>query len=154
MILLAIDPGAHGALAIRWQDHSVTTHPFTSESDLLDTLKDIYSYVENEQQTVTAYIEQVGGYIGKAQPGSAMFNFGRNFGFILGTCQALGFKIHLVTPAKWQKQYPTRTTKTQNATQHKRELKDHAARLYPSLKPTLATADALLILDYAIHQQQ
>lgn len=153
MILLAIDPGAKGAIAIRWQDASITTHPFTTESDLIETLKDVAYALDLEGTPVTAYIEQVGGYIGKAQPGSSMFNFGRNFGFILGTCQALGFKIHLVTPAKWQKQYPTRTTKTQNAAQHKRELKDHAARLYPTLKPTLATADALLILDYAIHQQ-
>ena len=102
---------------------------------------------------VTAYIEQVGGYVGKAQPGSAMFNFGRNFGYILGICQALAFTVELIRPQTWQKAYPTRTTKTQNATQHKRELKDHATRLFPTLKPTLATADALLILHHATKQQ-
>lgn len=148
-ITIAIDPGAHGAYAILYPGGYATVYPYTSESDLCEALRDLATEAEANSHTVTAYIEQVGGYVGQAQPGSAMFKFGRNFGFILGLCQALGFCIHLITPQKWQKAYPTPTTKTKNAAQHKRELKDHAARLYPRNKVTLATADALLILHYA-----
>jgi hypothetical protein len=153
MILLAIDPGANGAYAIRYPDGTTTATRFTSESDFLEAMFTLASLAAQEQITVTAYIEQVGGYVGKAQPGSAMFNFGRNFGYILGICQALAFTVNLIRPQTWQKSYPTRTTKTQNATQHKRELKDHATRLFPTLKPTLATADSLLILHHATKQQ-
>ena len=149
MILLAIDPGANGAYAIRYPDGTTTATRFTSESDFLEAMFTLASQAAQKQIPVTAYIEQVGGYVGKEQPGSAMFNFGRNFGYIFGICQALAFTVELIRPQAWQKSFPTRTTKTQNATQHKRELKDHATRLYPTLKPTLATADALLILHHA-----
>ena len=152
-LLLAIDPGANGAYAIRFPDGTTTATRFTSESDFLEAMFTLASQAAQNSTPVTAYIEQVGGYVGKAQPGSAMFNFGRNFGYILGICQALAFTVELIRPQTWQKAYPTRTTKTQNATQHKRELKDHATRLFPTLKPTLATADALLILHHATKQQ-
>ena len=150
MHIIAIDPGAHGAYAIRYHGGSTTVCNYTSESDLCEALQDLATEATANNHTVTAYIEQVGGFVGKAQPGSSMFKFGRNFGFILGVCQALRFTIYLIPPQKWQKAYPTPTTKTKNAAQHKRELKDHAARLFPHTKVTLANADALLLLHYAI----
>lgn len=152
-IILAIDPGAHGAYAIRYPGGNTAVYPFTSESDLCEALRDLAAEAEANGHTVTAYIEQVGGYVGKAQPGSAMFKFGRNFGFVLGVCQALGMRIELVRPQVWQKCYPTKTTKAENGAQHKRELKDHAARLYPGKRVTLGNADALLILDYATKKE-
>lgn len=148
-IILAIDPGAKGAYAIRWPSGSSAVCKFESESDFLDDMRVIAEQANIDGHEVTAYIEQVGGYVGKAQPGSAMFKFGRNFGFILGVCQALGMRIELVRPQVWQRSYPTKTTKTENGAQHKRELKDHAARLYPGKRVTLGNADALLLLDYA-----
>lgn len=153
-IILGIDPGAKGAYAVRWEDGRTTAARFDSESGFLDSMLEIADKATIEGLTVTAYIEQVGGFVGKAQPGSHMFNFGRNFGFLLGVCQALAFKVELVRPQVWQKAYPTRTSKTENGTQHKRELKDHAARLYPQQKVTLANADALLILDYATKKER
>lgn len=152
MILLAIDPGAKGAYAIQLgscPDRAEGVHPFSSESDFCDTMRWLAEHAREKREGIICYLEQVGGYVGQAQPGSAMFKFGRNFGFILGVCQALGMRIELVRPQVWQKCYPTKTKKTENGAQHKRELKDHAARLYPGEKVTLGNADALLILDYA-----
>ena len=149
MFHLAIDPGASGAYAIRYPSGFTEAYPYTCDSDFLEAMSTLATRAAQEHHLVTCTIEQVGGYVGKAQPGSAMFNFGRNFGYTLGVCQALGFQINLVRPQAWQKLFPTKTKKNQNSAQHKRELKDHAARLYPALKPTLKTADALLILHYA-----
>ena len=149
MFHLAIDPGASGAYAIRYPDGTTEAHPFTCDSDFLSTMSNLASRAKQEHHSVTCTIEQVGGYVGKAQPGSSMFNFGRNFGYVLGVCQAFGFQIILTRPQVWQKAFPTKTKKNQNSAQHKRELKDHATRLYPALKPTLKTADALLILHYS-----
>lgn len=151
-IILAIDPGAKGAYAIRWPSGSSAVCKFESESDFLDDMRVIAEQANIDGHEVTAYIEQVGGYVGKAQPGSAMFRFGRNFGFLLGVCQAFSFRVELVRPQVWQKGYPTKTKKGENGAQHKRELKDHAARLYPRERVTLANADALLILDYAVRR--
>ncbi len=148
-ITLAIDPGAKGALAILYPGGYTAVYNYISESDLLEHLRSIASEAEANDYAVNAYLEKVGGYVGSPQPGSAMFKFGRNFGFILGACQALSFAVNLIPPQKWQKNYPTPTTKTKNAAQHKRELKDHAARLFPNNKVTLVNADALLILHYA-----
>lgn len=148
MILLAIDPGAKGAYAVQ-SDEAVGVYSFSSESDFCEGMQWLAEKARERGEGITCYLEQVGGYVGQAQPGSAMFKFGRNFGFILGVCQALGMRIELVRPQVWQKCYPTKTTKTANGAQHKRELKDHAARLYPGKRVTLGNADALLILDYA-----
>lgn len=148
MILLAIDPGAKGAYAID-QDGAGGVYSFRSESDFCESMQWLAQYARERGESIICYLEQVGGYVGQAQPGSAMFKFGRNFGFILGVCQALGMRIELVRPQAWQKCYPTKTTKTENGAQHKRELKDHAARLYPGKRVTLGNADALLLLDYA-----
>lgn len=156
MILLAIDPGAKGAYALQVgtdPDDVVGVHSFRSESDFCDSMRWLVEYARQRGECITCYIEQVGGYVGQAQPGSAMFKFGRNFGFILGVCQALGMRIELVRPQAWQKCYPTKTTKAENGAQHKRELKDHAARLYPGKRVTLGNADALLILDYATKKE-
>lgn len=153
-IIIGIDPGANGAFAIRYQDGSSFAHRFTSDSDFLESMREIAEASDIDNAEVTVYIEQVGGFVGKAQPGSSMFNFGKNFGFQLGVCQAFSFRVELVRPQVWQKAYPTKTSKKENETQHKRELKDYAARLFPKEKVTLATADALLILDYATKKER
>lgn len=101
--------------------------------------------------STVAFLEEVGGFAGKAQPGSAMFKFGRQFGFTLGVLQALGIRVELVRPQKWQKPLSLGTASSCAArSEWKNKLKACAQRRYPALKPTLATADAILILDYAL----
>ena len=96
-----------------------------------------------------AFVEEVSGYAGTAQPGSRMFTFGRNFGFILGVLQTLGVRIELVKPSKWQKALSLGTASAcASKTIWKNKLKACAQRLYPNLHVTLQTADALLILEY------
>ena len=82
-----------------------------------------------------------------------MFNFGRNFGYHLGLLAACGFSVELVRPSVWQKGYPKTAKiadKAKAKRDHKAELKEIAARKFPQLKVTLANADALLILDWAL----
>ena len=102
---------------------------------------------------ISAVMEQVGGYIrprgkdGGAQPGSAMFNFGEGFGFLRGVLMGLGIPLRMVRPQEWQKQLCLGAPADKSA--RKRALKSKAQELYPGLKPTLKTCDALLILDWA-----
>lgn len=149
---VAIDPGASGAVAVRWADGRVTVEPFRAETEMLDFLRSLKEASDEEGAGVRVVIEKVGGFVGgRGNPGSAMFNFGRNYGYYLGVCDALGFATSFVAPGVWQKRYPTRAKSAKDKIVHKRELKEHAARLYPELKVTLLTADALLILDWARH---
>lgn len=117
-----------------------------TEGDQLQLVQELIAFGET-----IAFVEQVGGFTGKGQPGSAMFSFGRNFGFVLGVLQALGVRVELVRPQKWQKPLGLGTASgCASRTEWKNKLKACAQRLYPDLTPTLATADAILILDYGL----
>lgn len=145
--ILGIDPGLSGGVACRHADQAVTAiaTPAT-EGDLLE----LFQSVVDPGKTI-AFVEEVGGFIGKQQPGSAMFEFGRNFGFTLGVLQALNVRIELVRPQKWQKPLGLGTASgCASRTEWKNKLKACAQRLYPALKPTLSTADATLILDFGL----
>ena len=145
--IIAIDPGVSGGVAFQRDGQAVecVAMPGT-EGDLVSLLCEL---ADNPSNTV-AILEEVGGYAGTAQPGSRMFTFGRNFGFILGVLSTLRIRIELVRPAKWQKALSLGTAKTcASRTQWKNKLKGSAQRLFPNVRTTLQTADALLILEYA-----
>lgn len=146
--LIAIDPGASGGIAVRRDSQPADAMPMPpTEGDLVSLLRDL---CPNPANTV-AIVEEVGGYVGQAQPASSAFRFGRNFGFILGVLQALGVRVQLVRPQRWQKALCLgNASGCTSRTEWKNKLKGCAQRLYPHLKPTLATADALLILEYAL----
>lgn len=142
--ILAVDPGASGGIAYH-DGFTITADPMPkTEGDITQHLMSaILTGID------VAYIEEVGGYCGAAMPGSAMFNFGRNFGFILGVLAARGIRVELVKPQKWQKHFGLGTVKESGGkTPWKNKLKAKAQQLFPHLDITLKTADALLILEY------
>jgi len=141
--LIAIDPGKSGGIAwkMAYGARAIAMPP--TEPDIALKLKEIYYHLDKP----TVLIEEVGGYIGRPQPGSAMFTFGRNFGFLLGVLTCLSARIVLVRPQKWQG-YLGLGKSEGNRTKWKNKLKQKAQNLYPGLDITLATSDALLILEY------
>jgi hypothetical protein len=143
--IIGIDPGLTGGIACWRLNQPITAVPTpATEGDLLELIQTLTA-----TGPTIAFIEEVAGYIGKAQPGSAMFKFGRNFGFTLGVLQALGVRIELVRPQKWQKPLCLGTASScATRSEWKNKLKACAQRLYPSIKPTLLTSDALLILNF------
>ena len=145
--VIGVDPGASGGFACWRADNSFTAFGMpATEGDQIQLIRELIAPGET-----IAFVEQVGGFTGKGQPGSAMFSFGRNFGFILGVLQALNVRIELVRPQKWQKPLGLGTASgCASRTEWKNKLKGCAQRLYPALKPTLSTADALLILSYGL----
>jgi hypothetical protein len=144
--IIAIDPGANGGVALLRHERPAQAFAMPpTEGDILELLKDL---ADPPEETI-ALIEQVSGFAGRPQPGSAMFKFGRNFGFLVGVLQAHGVQIEFVRPARWQKVIGLGTaSKCDSKTVWKNKLKASAQRRYPHLKVTLNTADALLILEY------
>jgi hypothetical protein len=142
--ILAIDPGGSGGIA--WQEESGVTSVKMPETE-----GDILSFFRGFKiNSYTVFMEEVGGYVGKAQPGSAMFKFGRHTGFVIGVVMALGFRLEMVRPQKWQKNLGLGTSKDcASKADWKRKLKAEAQRKFPGVAVTLYNADALLILDYA-----
>jgi len=147
--ILAIDPGKSGGMA-SWSDaYVVKALPMPdTPREIIDAIND---YFQVACRNSIVIMEKVSGYAGGGgQPGSAMFRFGEGYGFIQGVVMTLGMRLELVTPQKWQKALGlSHREKTQSKCEWKNKLKAEAERLYPGVKVTLATADALLLLEYA-----
>lgn len=151
MLTLGIDPGASGGLAWQHGDKVGAVRMPQCDSEVLDQL--VYISDLSFPDTPACYLEKVSGFIGKPQPGSAMFKFGRNFGFLAGVLMTLKFKIVLVTPQKWQKNLGIGAKGERSQAEWKRVLRDEATRLFPEQKVTLAVADALLILKFGLEKE-
>lgn len=142
-VYVGIDPGASGGLATVGADLQAVGMPGTE--------LDVWVWMSVEPRPEFAVIEKVGGYTqaGGPQPGSAMFKFGQSYGGLRMALVAAGIPFDEVTPQTWQKGLGvTPRGKTESKTQFKNRLKARAQQLFPSVKVTLATADALLIAEF------
>lgn len=151
-LYLGIDPGKSGGLV------RLTGYGFVKASAMPATERDIWDWFTDLPQQlpigdtqIVAVIEKVGGYLGPgtAAPGSAMFNFGWNYGGLRMALIAAGIPFDEVTPQKWQKALGIGSRKkTESKTQFKNRLKAKAQQLFPQIGVTLKTADALLLAEY------
>lgn len=142
---LGIDPGASGGIAvIRGRKIEAVPIPETEK----DTWEWISRWSEPFGEMPYAAIERVQGFIGEGQPGSAMFKFGRSYGFLRACLVAARIPFHDPTPQAWQKGIaivPRKSRDGETKPQFKKRLKSMAQQLYPEASVTLATADAILI---------
>jgi hypothetical protein len=76
----------------------------------------------------------------------ALLTLHRNVGFLQGVAMAEGFELHLLQPQKWMAKLSLKKRPQEEQRHWKNRLKEEAQRRFPSLKVTLANADALLIL--------
>lgn len=138
-VIIGIDPGAAGGIAIM-NDGKLDAWPMPpTPTDLIDMLRPL-------ADGATCYLEKVGGMPGNG--GSAMFNFGKGYGYIEMALIALGIPTVTVTPAKWQKHFQLGTGSGKTKTEWKNILKAKAQQLCPYMKVTLKTADAILLAIY------
>lgn len=173
---IGIDPGATGGIAILCGS-AVQVHTMPhSEKSIYDL---IHTHASPPGKCV-AGIEQESGFIGEAHPGSAMFSFGENYGFLRACLVACGLTpskgdpelstFVSVPPQRWQSglTVPSRNSsanpyfitpkaKGEPKTEWKNRLKWNAQQLYPKkryprLTITLRTADALLLVTYLKQQ--
>ena len=146
MNTIGIDPGKSGGIA--WSidgQMSVAKMPETLQ-DLWELIGDIADLVpaSTKHLECKAYIEQV-----SAMPGQGVtscFTFGRGLGQLEMALTAASIPFERVTPQKWQKSMGCLTKGDKNVS------KRRAQELYPELKVTHATADALLIATYGTRQ--
>ena len=160
-VIVAIDPGVSGGVAVSAFGKTFC-HPMPdTEGDRLELIRDLARLAEVERVPhgpsveCICVLEQVGGFVGKGQPGSAMFKFGEHYGYLKGVAQAVGIKLVLVRPQIWQKFFGLGTaSRCASKTEWKNKLKGEAQRRFPQLVVTLKTADALLILEWAMQGNQ
>lgn len=156
---IGIDPGVHGGLAVITKDGVATAYNTTTEQQTWDLIRSVArAHADIEDcgdhtvmvTRVFACIEQVGGYIGDAHPGSRMFEFGRSYGSLRMALVAAGIPFETVRPQAWQKALGLRTrVEGEETGAWKNYLKGVAKERFPQVKVTKAVADALLIAGYA-----
>ena len=141
MTTIGIDPGKNGAIAwISDGKPCVEKMPETL-ADLWELIYydtgHFYSVTKGEFK---AYIEQV--YSSPQMGVKSAFTFGNGFGHIEMALTAAGIPFERIRPQVWQKAMGCMTKGDKNVSKRK------AQELFPSLKITHATADALLIAEY------
>jgi crossover junction endodeoxyribonuclease RuvC len=137
MLILAIDPGAKGALAFY--------NPMAGTLEIVDTptvevkrgakmkteiSAQMLAAVIQARKPTEAVVEKVGAMPGQGV--SSMFQFGRGVGMIEGVLSALQIPVTYVAPQLWQRQVGTRTGKDGN--------RQRASELFPAYASTFARA--------------
>jgi Holliday junction resolvasome RuvABC endonuclease subunit len=141
MIIIGIDPGqSSGGIAV------VDGQGFANAEAIGKmTERDIWEFIQ-QHGADKAYIEQVGAFPGQGR--SSIFKFGQNYGLLRGLLIAAGIPFETVTAGVWQKNMRCLSKGDKNVT------KARAQELYPELRITHSTADALLIATYGRRKEQ
>lgn len=114
MLILGIDPGAYGAMAL--YDTEARRIVFSSDMPtseikvgktkrkrlVIPHLIANLAFVRSEFEAKVAVIEEVGGITG--QSASAAFAFGYSVGVTHAAALAVGFAVETVQPGKWKKE--------------------------------------------------
>lgn len=132
---IGIDPGTNGGIA--W-----ITDGNPCVEKMPDTLRDLWELLceISHESDCKAYVEQVSSF--PEMGVVSAFSFGRGYGNLEMALTAAGIPFERVRPQVWQKALGCMTKGDKNITKRK------AQELFPSLKITHATADALLIAEY------
>lgn len=196
LLFLGIDPGKKGGLAfLRCEEctnysdprhckvlSAVATPMPENDEGIADWLMQESGQVPHmncihgAMEKVTGYVAAVktrktkSGEDSKPEPGSAMFNFGRNYGKLEMALTMLGLRhrVQSVHPRTWQKALGCKRIKNtdvvlqldgslvsngdnhlETESEFKVRLRGIASHLFPKINVTLATADALLLAEYA-----
>ena len=146
MITIGIDPGTNGGIAWIADGKPCVEKMPDSLRDLWDLICDITNHPRStvDGRKYKAYIEQVHS---SPQMGvKSAFTFGNGFGHLEMALTAAGIPFERVRPQVWQKAMGCMTKGDKNVSKRK------AQELFPSIKITHATADALLIASYGAKQ--
>jgi len=171
-LIIAVDPGASGGITSINKKKVVTAIAMPeTDVEIFEHFNNLLTNYRQPDEPVFGYLEKVGGFIGyrkkykkclkcggfievlEGDPGSYMFKFGDGYGFIRAQFVNRRITFHNPTPQEWLKglclSRPKGASKL-SKTEWKNNLKKRASEFFPGLKPTLKTADALLILKYGM----
>ncbi len=155
MIVIGIDPGLSGAIAILENKKvlGIFEMPVMPEgkknkrqlnsAQLVNILRDNVKI--NEE--IAVVVEQVNAMPGQGV--TSMFNFGQTFGAIKGVCAALNLPIYLVRPSKWKKHFELINSSKDSS-------RTKVIEMYPSLSAQLSKkkdvnkSDAILIARFYV----
>lgn len=148
-MIIAIDPGLNGAIAYSLTDkfnHMKAIKMPESRKELLEF------FIKHKSDNLLVYIEQQIVRPSDAKTGAlwrVIDGLIRNYHDVLFCCESLDIRHVTISAREWQKKYVL----PKNYQEKKQELSKIAKRKYPGLKPTLKTADAILLLEHGLIQK-
>jgi len=143
--LIAIDPGASGGIA--WADSDGNVFAAKMPEGMTGQADFMRGAVMNEK-IKTAILEKVGTYM-PGNSGPAAATFARHCGHLDAILYMLSISVIPVSPGVWMKALGNLPKDKKD---RKNAIKELMARTYPHLNVTLATADALGLLTWAIRK--
>tara|TARA_R110000803_G_scaffold40778_5_gene87815 strand:+ start:2391 stop:2873 length:483 start_codon:yes stop_codon:yes gene_type:complete len=150
MIIIGIDPGAGGAMAV-WDKGISKIYKCPKDTETMaDIVKEsLYINKTKNIREVYAYMELVHAMPHDGR--SSLFKFGTNYGKWLGILGTFKVPTTLVSPQKWMKYWKDKLNinLSKDKSSRKRELKEIAS-YYTDEKITLYNADAILIAMYGM----
>jgi hypothetical protein len=139
--VVAVDPGVNGGIA--WWDVDQGAQAIRmpeTDGDILATFRGLRrAGAQRIAMELPAKCIFGAGH-------SSLATLHRNVGFLQGVAMAEGFSLLLFTPQKWQAKLSLKKRTGEEQRHWKNRLKEEAQRRFPTIKVTLANADALLIL--------
>lgn len=158
MIIIGIDPGASGGIAVlrrtSW-DLQAPVEAFAVKMpdgprDLYELLNEIdHGIIDGDQpmdstgwHTDHCWVEKLAPMPAKVRGSVASFKLALNYGTVLGVISALSLPYTLVPAGVWQRKMGCLSGGDKKVTRNR------ARELWPKVKVTHATADALLIATY------
>lgn len=139
--VIGLDPGKSGGIAVVEELRTLTFKIPEDDGELFEILRGFPPSV--------VVLEQVGAVPG--MPSVSSFTFGSEFGRLRMAAKAAGHEVHLVRPQKWKAAFGLimyGKSLGRNDTEKKNADKIKAQELFPLIKVTHATADALLLARY------
>ena len=147
MIIIGIDPGAKGGVAI--YDEAKDNMILHKCPETPKEMAAIINTAKVKDKNTFCVIEKVHAFPTDAR--SSAFKFGCNFGKWLGILGAYDIPTLEVTPQTWMKPLqPLPKIKRER----KNELKQIAINLFPENKITLSTSDAALIVVWYVNNEK
>ena len=153
MIILGVDPGASGGIAGIHEKIGGAAWALKDKT-LMDQWKlfmDHRKSSELNSTSIKAYLESV-----HSMPRDGVrsaFSFGKSYGNLEAFLVAAEIPFERVTPSVWQKEFGLIKRKGETHTQKKNRHKALAQEMFPSVKVTHATADAILLAEYGRRQK-
>ncbi len=147
-LFIGVDPGMNGGIAFirpEMETDYVRVERCPKTVHEMATLFEMGVNMAESRENVVVFIEHVWTFPGDGRVGA--FRFGYNYGLWKGITAANEIDLYNIPPKRWQGSLnvPDKTY----GKDRKKWLKEHAVSLFPNVKITFNTADAVLIANYA-----
>lgn len=156
MYYIGIDPGASGGIAILSEAGAIVDYSKlpTTHRGFLDWVRSRLTWFGNDRNHEAGRAVGVIEHVWSIPGQGGAFAFGKSVGALQMGLTALDVRFELILPKKWQRIMGVSYRAGMTDVEKKNITKRRAQSLFPSVKVTHATADALLLAEYCRRAQR